>query len=128
MGLEEASSISDSDLVEKTAGPLINIIEAILNTGGEYVSSGILAICNAFTLKCSPCLHMLLFQMLKRVVIEDSTLSSKSLIKILLENKAVQNDQKSSTNMVIRKRRLIIGGLVKDQREGLNKLFLVEFV
>ena len=95
LGLDDITSASlkilESELVVKTTGPLINIIEAILSTGGEYVSNGILAICNTFTLKCSPCLHMLLFQMLKRVIIEDSTLSSKPLIKILLEHKAIQN-------------------------------------
>ena len=95
LGLDDITSASikilESELVEKTTGPLINIIEAILSTGGEYVSNGILAICNTFMLKCSPCFHMLLFQMLKRVVIEDSTLSFKPLIKILLQHKAIQN-------------------------------------
>ena len=95
LGLDDITSASikipETELVEKTAGPLINIIEAILSTGGEYVSKGILAICNVFTLKCSPCLHLLIFRMLKRIVMQDTILSSQHLIKLLLEYKAIQN-------------------------------------
>mgnify|MGYP007051697699 FL=1 len=53
---------------EKVLQPMLNIIEAILETGGDQVADGIIAIANTLSLKCSPYLHILLLRLLKVII------------------------------------------------------------
>ena len=74
--------------------PLFNIVEAILDQGGEHVADGILALGNSLALKCSPYLHIMIFKLLKKFLIErrdDSMAKSKLYMRILIENKTLQN-------------------------------------
>lgn len=54
---------------EKSLGPLLDIVESILSTGGEAVTDGLIAVLNVLSLRCSAYFHLLLLRLLKVILI-----------------------------------------------------------
>ncbi|KAL4509991.1 hypothetical protein ABPG72_010184 [Tetrahymena utriculariae] len=78
--------------LSKIIQPLFEIIESIFLKSGDDLGQDLIQILNAFNLKCSPCFHLSLFGILKKILIDkpfDYQNNIKKYLKIMIENKAI---------------------------------------